>query len=95
MSKYDTIALVMTLAILSSTSVVIAWMFLRRRTQPSDKGLPSGAERRLERIEQAVDAMAIEVERISEGQRYLTGLMAAREREPAGLPSAPNAEHSA
>lgn len=31
---------------------------------------------RLERIEQAVDTVAIEVERISESQRYLTKLMA-------------------
>jgi hypothetical protein len=37
---------------------------------------------RLERIEQAVDTVAIEVERISESQRYLTKLMA----EPRALP---------
>jgi hypothetical protein len=33
---------------------------------------------RLERIEQAVDTIAIEVERISEGQRFVTRLMAER-----------------
>jgi hypothetical protein len=38
----------------------------------------------LERIEQAVDAMAIEVERISEAQRYLTKLQSAA-AEPAAL----------
>ena len=31
---------------------------------------------RLERIEQAVDAMAVEVERIAEGQRFVTKLLA-------------------
>jgi hypothetical protein len=29
----------------------------------------------MERLEQAVDAIAIEVERISEGQRYMTRLL--------------------
>ena len=36
---------------------------------------------RLERIEQAIDAIAVEVERISEGQRFTTKLLA--ERVPA------------
>lgn len=38
---------------------------------------------RLDRIEQAVEAVALEVERISEGQRYVTKLMS----EPRALPS--------
>lgn len=41
---------------------------------------------RLERIEQAIDAMAVEVERVSEGQRFTTKLLsersAARQEEP-------------
>jgi hypothetical protein len=41
----------------------------------------------LQRIEQSVDAMALEVERISEAQRYLTKLHAGRAAESAGLPS--------
>src|SRR4051812_35490769 len=45
--------------------------------------LPANVENRLERIEQAVEAVAIEVERISESQRFLTKLMA----EPRMLPS--------
>lgn len=39
---------------------------------------------RLERIEQAVDTVAIEVERISESQRYLTKLMAESRQLPSG-----------
>jgi hypothetical protein len=41
---------------------------------------PESTER-LERIEQAVDAIAIEVERVSEGQRFVTRLLS--ERTPA------------
>ncbi|HEY4306697.1 MAG TPA: hypothetical protein VGM82_19665 [Gemmatimonadaceae bacterium] len=38
---------------------------------------------RLERLEQAVDAIAIEVERISEGQRFVTKVMSERPRATA------------
>jgi hypothetical protein len=40
---------------------------------------------RLERMEQALDSIAIEVERISENQRFTTKLLS--ERGPTGLPS--------
>mgnify|MGYP001792788851 CR=1 FL=1 len=33
---------------------------------------------RLDRLEQAVEAIAIEIERVSEGQRYVTKLMSER-----------------
>jgi hypothetical protein len=51
--------------------------------------LAANVENRLERIEQAVEAVAIEIERISESQRFLTKLMA----EPRALAggSAPTA----
>jgi hypothetical protein len=41
---------------------------------------------RLERIEQAIEAMSIEVERIAEGQRFVTRLMTDRTPERAALP---------
>ena len=44
--------------------------------------IPAEFGARLERIEQAVDAVSIEVERISEGQRFTTKLLA----ELRGLP---------
>ena len=43
-------------------------------------------DQRLERLEQGVDAIAIEIERITEGQRFVTKLLAeqdSRERLPA------------
>jgi len=45
-------------------------------------------ERRLERIEQAIETIAVEVERMGEGQRFVTKLLAAR--EPAALESTQN-----
>lgn len=42
---------------------------------------------RLERIEQAVEAIAIEVERVSEGQRFVTKLLSDTSRTPLSLPA--------
>lgn len=57
--------------------------------------IPAEVATRLERIEQAVDAIAVEVERISEGQRFTTKLLSETRGGalPAGhaLPHAPGA----
>ena len=44
-------------------------------------------DHRLERIEQAIDAMAVEVERIAEGQRFVTKLLSDRGQERVGIPA--------
>ncbi len=41
---------------------------------------------RLDRIEQAIDAMSIQVERIAEGQRFVTRIMSDRAAERVALP---------
>jgi hypothetical protein len=46
---------------------------------------PESAER-LAHIEQAIDAMAVEIERISEGQRFVTRLLSDKTPERAALP---------
>jgi hypothetical protein len=47
----------------------------------------ASSDQRLGRVEQAVDAIAIEIERISEGQRYVTKLLNARAQPVAdGVP---------
>jgi hypothetical protein len=38
---------------------------------------------RLDRMEHAIDSIAVEVERISEGQRFTTKLLSERQAEPA------------
>ncbi len=53
-----------------------------RRTPPV---LPAGDSERLARVENGMEAMAIEIERISEGQRYVTKLLS----ESRGLESTP------
>jgi hypothetical protein len=70
------------------------YLGVKRQTQTLPKGTTAATDERLARIEQAIDAMAIEVERISEGQRFVTKLLADRtasERAPdaARLPASP------
>ncbi len=56
------------------TLAIVRWIW--RRTNPVAPTGPSPEmAQRLARIEQAVDAIAIEVERISEGQRFTTKLL--------------------
>jgi hypothetical protein len=47
---------------------------------------PGSDSQRIERIEQIVETMAIEIERISEGQRFTTKLLA--DRKPDEMPMA-------
>ncbi len=59
------------------TNAIVRRMELRHGAARGVPGPSSGAlEERLNRIEHAVDAIAIEVERISEGQRFTTKLLA-------------------
>lgn len=62
---------------------VIGWPIARayaRRleAQPPASTIPADVQARLERMEHAIDSIAIEVERISEGQRFTTKLLSER-----------------
>jgi hypothetical protein len=68
-----------------------AWREARRERQ-----LEAGQlEARLDRIEQIGEAMAVEIERVSEGQRFTTRLLSERmvAREPAAIPLSRSAEY--
>jgi hypothetical protein len=61
--------------------------FARRiwKRTPSGPAIPrewSDLPKRIERMEQAIDAVAIEVERVSEGQRFVTRLMTENQLGP-------------
>ena len=59
-----------------------------RRMDQQPRLNPGEAERdeRLARMESAIETMAVEIERISEGQRFVTKLLAERE-SPKPLPA--------
>ena len=66
----------------------IARAYARRLDrEPRTPSLPPEVTGRLERMEQALDSIAIEVERISEAQRFTTKLLAERNKSvPASVP---------
>ena len=72
-------AQVMAVIVISSAAFVAIFMRARnswiRGSQPAQRQMD---ENRLDRLEAAVDAIAIEVERISESQRFTVGLLAER-----------------
>ena len=57
-------------------TVLSFWRRYKRRGMPSVVKTSQESPERLERIERAIEAVAIEVERISEGQRFVTNLLA-------------------
>ena len=59
---------------IAGTRIVLTWL-RRPRGTPA---LPPEIVERLERIERAVDVTALEVERIGEGQRFLTRALGER-----------------
>ena len=69
--------------------VPIAVLYARRRWKKKFGASPPRVQAesnpRMERIEQGVEAIAIEIERISEGQRFLTKLLAESPASPAAI----------
>lgn len=86
MDKYT--AIVVMTALISGAAIIGSVMqaVIKSIESRRKKALPDSAaerlEERLSRIEQAVDSIAVEVERVSEGQRFTTKLLADRPHEP-------------
>jgi hypothetical protein len=60
----------------------LARAFARKMSnQAIPPAVPAELQQRLEHMEQAIDSIAVEVERISEGQRFTTKLLAERNPE--------------
>lgn len=67
--------------------VPIARGYARRMDRGNDEPrLPHDLTNRLDRMEQSIDSIAIEVERIAEGQRFTTKLLAERAKAEETLP---------
>jgi hypothetical protein len=85
-------------AIFGIPSAVIAlrlWLNHKERMARLTGGTVASTENdpRMARVEQAIEAIAVEMERLGEGQRFLTKLLAERastEREQAALSPPPS-----
>ena len=71
------VAIPLLISALVPVAIVFRWFQHRERmaTLSAGAGSPLAGNERLERLEQAVEAIAIEVERVGEGQRYLTRVL--------------------
>lgn len=68
------ISIVFMIVVLLPISIAFARLLWKRATAP--RPAPSGdSSQRLERLEQAMDAVALEMERVSEGQRFVTKIL--------------------
>lgn len=69
------ISIVFIAVVLGPLALALGRLAWRRSARPAVPPGWSDAAQRLERLEQAVDTIAVEVERVSEGQRFMTKLM--------------------
>ena len=76
---------VIIVGMVGSLGAIGVWLF-RGIKQPSRRELPNPLyEQRLDQLQQSVDAIAVEVERIAEAQRFSAKLLAERS-ETSALP---------
>lgn len=101
MGEEEVVALFIVFASLTTVVLTFARMWFKhqeRKNQMREIGnVPAGVDRRLERIEQAVDAIAVEVERLAEGQRFATRLLSegvqSRAEAPLAIVREPHSPH--
>ncbi|MFL5498510.1 MAG: hypothetical protein ACJ78R_00920 [Gemmatimonadaceae bacterium] len=75
-------------AIICAIGIPLARAYSRRMDAESrNPRIPSEVAGRLERIEQSLDAVAIEIERISEGQRFTTKLLSEGKGDARQIPA--------
>ena len=85
------ISIVFIVAVLGPLAASFGRLLWRRAARPALPPAWNDANNRLGRLEQAVDTIAVEMERVSEGQRFLTKIMTqpdASEPAAANTPSA-------
>jgi hypothetical protein len=77
------ISIVFTVAVLGPMALGAARMMWKRSNRPVLPTAFTETAQRLERLEQSVDTIAIEIERVSEGQRFVTKLLSEGHQSPA------------
>ena len=84
----DAEIIVIPVVFLIPSAVIVFRMWIKHREHMASlqrgRGQSPEIEQRLARVEDAVNAIAVEMERVGEGQRFLTKILAERER--AALP---------
>jgi hypothetical protein len=88
-SQITALGVVGTIFVLAPVAIGLTIRMLRRTPMAVSPPIPKEVVDRLERMEQGIEAVAVEVERIGEGQRFVTQLMSDRAQRaalPEGIP---------
>jgi hypothetical protein len=97
----EKVSIMFVLFVLAPLAVSAAYLMFRRANRPAPQSGSRGDSERLQRLESAVDTIAVEIERISEGQRFVTKLLTesppqhaltARQGQPARIGSTSESE---
>jgi hypothetical protein len=75
------LVIVLSLGALTGIGAMLHAYLQRAKNRAMSMRMTGGDDDRMRRLEQAVDSIAIEVERISEGQRFLTKLHSEKQAE--------------
>ena len=83
-ANFAIVALVI-VAMAGSLSKIVVWLVRDLNKKPVARELPNSSliEQRFDQLQQSVDAIAVEVERIAEAQRFSAKLLAERSDTPA------------
>lgn len=88
-NQITAISILSVLFVAAPLAWAMAMIAIRRSARPPAPQIPKDVSERLERMEHGIDAVALEVERIGEGQRFVTQLMSDRAKRaalPEGVP---------
>lgn len=88
-NQVTAMGIVGTIFVLAPIAIGMTIRMLRRTPRAIAQAIPKDVSDRLERMEQGIEAVAVEVERIGEGQRFVTQLMSDRAQRaalPEGVP---------
>lgn len=86
MSAGQTTAVTIVFIVAVLAPIAMAWSrALLRRTKAQPTPIDRAQAERMERLENAVDAIALEMERVSEGQRFLTNVLTSGSAKPLGV----------
>jgi hypothetical protein len=76
------LSIVFTVVVLGPLALGAARMMWKRSNRPQLPPVFNETAQRIERLEQSVDTIAVEIERISEGQRFVTRLLSEGQQHP-------------
>ena len=80
----EKVSIMFTLFVLAPLAIGAAYLMFKRAGRVPARRVESGeGGERMQRLESAVDAIAVEIERISEGQRFVTKLLTESSPQPA------------